>query len=131
MLDTLAAGVLSGVPDSLLRMHELAGDLHRYLQDARAGLLSKLDGLSEYDIRRPLVPTGTNLLGLVKHVAGIELGYLVESVGREAPKLPWNEDGSVWESADMWAKPDESREYLADLYRTAWPIPTSRSSSWT
>lgn len=101
-------------------MRDLSGDLHRYLQDARAGLLSKLDGLSEYDIRRPLVPTGTNLLGLVKHVAGVELGYLVESVGREAPKLPWHEDGSVWESADMWAKPDESREYLADLYRTAW-----------
>ncbi len=42
-------------------------DLHRYLQSAREALLWKLDGLSEYDVRRPLVPTGTNLLGLVKH----------------------------------------------------------------
>ena len=35
-------------------------DLHRYLQDAREALLWKLDGLSEYNIRRPMVPTGTN-----------------------------------------------------------------------
>jgi hypothetical protein len=44
-------------------------DLRHYLQRGRDALLWKLDGLGEYDIRRPLVPTGTNLLGLVKHVA--------------------------------------------------------------
>lgn len=36
-------------------------DLLRYLQEARDALVWKLDGLSEYDIRRPLPPTGTNL----------------------------------------------------------------------
>lgn len=50
-------------------------DLHRYLQTAREALVWRLDGVSEYDIRRPLVPTGTNLLGLVKHVASVEAGY--------------------------------------------------------
>ncbi len=54
---------------------EPKADLHRYLQGARDALLWKLAGLSEYDIRRPLTPTGTNLLGLVKHLAGLELGY--------------------------------------------------------
>src|ERR1700733_4136870 len=49
-------------------------DLHRYLQEAREALLWKLDGMTEYDIRRPLVPTGTNLLGLVKHLALVEQG---------------------------------------------------------
>ena len=49
-------------------------DLRHYLQVARDALLWKLEGLSDYDIRRPLVPTGTNLLGLVKHVAGVEAG---------------------------------------------------------
>jgi len=44
-------------------------DLHEYLQGAREVLLWKLDGLSEYDVRRPLTPTGTNLLGMVKHSA--------------------------------------------------------------
>ena len=36
--------------------------------------------------------------------------------------LPWNEDGSVWESADLWATADESREYLGGLYRQAWVL---------
>ncbi len=57
-------------------------DLHRYLQEARDALLWKLEGLSEYDVRRPLTPTGTNLLGLVKHAAGVELGYLGDTFGR-------------------------------------------------
>jgi hypothetical protein len=48
-------------------------ELHVYLQGAREVLVWKLDGLSEYDIRRPLTPTGTNLLGLVKHSASMEL----------------------------------------------------------
>lgn len=100
----------------------LAADLHRYLQQGRDAMLRALEGLEEYDIRRPLTPTGTNLLGLVKHLAGVELGYLVESVGREAPVLPWNEDGSVWDSADMWATAGQSREYLVDLYRQVWAL---------
>jgi hypothetical protein len=41
--------------------------LHSYLRSARGALVWKLEGLGEYDIRRPLTPTGTNLLGLVKH----------------------------------------------------------------
>lgn len=104
---------------------ELTGvpaDLQRYLQQSRDSLMRALEGLGEYDIRRPLTPTGTNLLGLVKHLAGIELGYLVESVGRPAPVLPWNEDGSVWDSADLWATADQSREEIIGLYRQAWEL---------
>ena len=51
-------------------------DLRRYLQVARDVMVWKLDGLSEYDARRPLTPTGTNLLGLVKHLGWVEAGYL-------------------------------------------------------
>ncbi|MDF2443155.1 MAG: hypothetical protein JWR01_1358, partial [Subtercola sp.] len=58
--------------------------LHGYLRIRRADLLGKLDGLSEYDARRPLTPTGTNLLGLVKHVASVQLGYFGEVFGRPA-----------------------------------------------
>lgn len=95
-------------------------ELQRYLQQTRALLLAKLDGLSEYDRRRPLVPSGTNLLGLVKHLVGIEYVYLGTSVGRPpAELLPWEEDGSVWDGADMWALPTESTEYLTGLYREA------------
>lgn len=99
----------------------LAADLGRYLQQGRDALVRALDGLNEYDARRPLTPSGANLLGLVKHLAGVEFGYLGDSVGRQAPsRLPWNEDGSVWDGADMWATPDQSRDYLLGLYRTAW-----------
>ena len=83
-------------------------------------MLATLDGLSEFDRRRPLTPSGTNLLGLVKHLAGIEFGYLGASVGRPGPVLPWYEDGSVWDNADMWARADEASEYLIGLYREAW-----------
>ena len=101
-------------------MPDLKEELHRQLQDCRAVLLSKLDSLSEYDRRRPMTPSGTNLLGLVKHLAGLEYSYLGESFGHPAPeRMSWIEDGSIWEGADMWAKSDESSEYITGLYRRA------------
>jgi len=93
-------------------------DLHRYLQDAREALLWKLDGLSEYEVRRPLVPTGTNLLGLVKHVTGVEMGYFGDTFGRPcADPMPWDESDPM---SDMFAAPSESREFLTGLYRRTW-----------
>ncbi|MCR6482298.1 DinB family protein [Amycolatopsis sp. OK19-0408] len=102
-------------------MEPLAADLRRYLQEGRESLLASLSGLSEYDVRRPMTPTGTNLLGLVKHVAGGEFGYLGDCVGRRsAIRLPWVADGSIWDSADMWATAEQTREELVELYRAAW-----------
>jgi hypothetical protein len=101
-------------------MSDLKAELHRNLQASRAGLLAKLEGLSEYDLRRPATPTGTNLLGLVKHLAGLEYGYLGESFDRPAPEtMSWIEDGSIWDGADMWATADETSEYLVGLYQRA------------
>jgi Protein of unknown function (DUF664) len=95
-------------------------DLRRYLQDSRDSLLWKLDGLSEYDVRRPLVPTGTNLLGLVKHVAWVELGYFGDTFGRPSADRPtWDESDPL---ADMFAAPAESRESIIALYRRAWAL---------
>ncbi|MFD7551417.1 DinB family protein [Streptomyces sp. NPDC059816] len=95
-------------------------DLHFYLQSARDALLWKLEGLSEYDARRPLTPTGTNLLGLVKHAASVELGYLGDTFGRPSGEpLPWLDEGAE-PNADMWATADESRTYVVELYRRAW-----------
>lgn len=93
--------------------------LQRYLDAARDALLWKLDGLGEYDVRRPLTPTGTNLLGLVKHVASVELGYLGDTFGRPAgEELPWFEPDAE-PNADMWATPDESRADIVALYARA------------
>jgi uncharacterized damage-inducible protein DinB len=95
-------------------------ELRRYLQVAREALLWKLDGLSEYDVRRPLVPTGTNLLGLVKHVASVESEYLGATFGRPFPEpLPWFADDAE-PNADMWATAEESRDDITGLYRRVW-----------
>ncbi|WP_229071047.1 DinB family protein [Actinoplanes sp. DH11] len=95
-------------------------DLRRYLQEGRDALVWKLDGLSEYDVRRPLVPTGTNLLGLVKHAAGVESGYFGEVFGRPFPEpLPWMAQDAE-PNADMWATADESRAGIVALYRRVW-----------
>lgn len=95
-------------------------DLTRYLQRGRDSLVWKLEGLSEYDARRPVVATGTNLLGLVKHMAAMEAGYFGDIFGRPFPEpMAWAEENAEVNS-DMWATPDESREYLVDLYRRVW-----------
>lgn len=101
-------------------MTEPKAELHRYLQTAREALLWKLDGLSEYDVRRPMTPTGTNLIGLVKHVASVEAGYLGETFGRPfSEPLPWFSDDAE-PNADMWATEDQSRDDIVGLYRRVW-----------
>ena len=100
--------------------HPAKTQLQHYLQSGRDALLWKLEGLDEYDIRRPVVPTGTNLLGLVKHVASVEAGYLGDTFGRPFPEpLPWMEDDAE-PNADMWATAEESRESVVSLYRRVW-----------
>lgn len=95
-------------------------DLQRYLQAARDALMWKLEGVGEYDVRRPLTPTGTNLLGLLKHLASVELGYFGETFGRpHEEQLPWTAEDAE-DNADMWATAEESREEIVALYRRAW-----------
>jgi uncharacterized damage-inducible protein DinB len=98
-------------------------DLRNYLQQARDAMLWKLEGLSEYDARRPLTPTGTNLLGLVKHLTGCEIGYFGDTFGRPiSDPPPWCDDELLERQpdADMWATADESRDYITGWYRKAW-----------
>jgi uncharacterized damage-inducible protein DinB len=95
-------------------------DLHRYLKSAREAMVWKLDGLPEYDLRRPLTPTGTNLLGLVKHLASVEDGYFGDVFGRPSGEpLPWFAPDAE-PNADMWAAADESRDQIVGLYRRVW-----------
>ena len=97
----------------------MKSDLHRYLRTAREAMLWKLDGLGPYDVRRPLTPTGTNLLGLVKHLAAMEVGYFADTFGRPfGERYEWmGEDAEA--NADMWATADESVEDVVGLYRRA------------
>jgi hypothetical protein len=101
---------------------DVKGDLHDYLRGARETLVWKLDGLGEYDVRRPRTPTGTNLLGLVKHNAGMEVMYFGEVFGRTPDvSLPWLLDDAE-PNADMWARPEETRERIVELYRSTWEL---------
>jgi Protein of unknown function (DUF664) len=89
--------------------------LHNDLRDVREVMLWKLDGLSEYDIRRPLTSTGTNLLGLVKHLSNTEARYFGDIFGRPFPeRLPWWDDDAEFE-VEMWV----TRAEVVDRYRRA------------
>ncbi len=81
-------------------------------------VLEKLDGLSEYDLRRPMTPTGTNLLGLVKHLASVQAGYFGTTFGRPFPdELPFD-DGDP--QADLFATAEESSDSIKEFYRATW-----------
>ncbi len=90
------------------------------LQTLNDAVLSKLDGLSEYDLRRPLTPTGTNLLGVVKHLASVQAGYFGDVFGRPWPEpMPWlTADSEINE--DMYANAEESSDWVLDFYRRSW-----------
>lgn len=96
-------------------------DLQRYLDNARDALAFKLDGLGEYDLRRPLTPTGTNLLGLVKHCAMVDAGYLGECFGRpfRHPNLPDPLAPGADPNDDLWVPAAESTGAILDLFAAA------------
>ena len=66
---------LTGVKTELIDRLEALND----------AVLAKLEGMSEYDLRRPLTPTGTNILGIVKHLASAQAGYFGDVFGRPWP----------------------------------------------
>lgn len=90
------------------------------LAQARRNLLFKLEGLSERELRLPRTPTGFNLLGAVKHVSQVEIGYFGDTFSR-----PWPNRGEVVTleqidadpQADWYATEAESAESVFDLYR--------------
>ena len=93
--------------------------LHDDLREAREAVLEKLDGLDEYSVRRPLTATGTNLLGLVKHLALWETRYLGEVFGRPFPEPLPRWDDTEARGRDFWATPEETRAEIVDRFRHA------------
>ncbi|RAN92019.1 hypothetical protein GAR05_06583 [Micromonospora saelicesensis] len=94
--------------------------LHHYLRENREDLIWKLDGLSEREVRLPRTATGNNLLGAVKHCLNVEAGYFGPTFGREfptpdelVPLTAFDEDPQ----ADWYAREDETKDGLIDLYR--------------
>jgi uncharacterized damage-inducible protein DinB len=87
------------------------------LQSHRDVMLWKLEGLSDNEIRRAMVPSGTSLLGLVKHLANAEYGWFCETFGRPTEPLT---DISQDPEADMRAAEGESTEAIVGFYRRSW-----------
>lgn len=99
--------------------HDPKATLLRYLARERETLLVRAEGLGEHDVRRPLTRTGTNLLGLVKHVGSVQLGYLHECFGGTHDLAqPWFADDAEV-NADLWATADESREEIVAFFRAS------------
>jgi hypothetical protein len=99
--------------------------LHQYLQKTREALLWKLDGLGERDLRLPRTPTGTNLLGIVRHCANVEIGYFGPTFGREwpAPDAPGYVPDTAYDAdpqADWWVDADVPASAIVDFYRDVW-----------
>ena len=105
-------------------MNPMKDDLLRQLQLARSAVRWKLEWLGDYDLRRPMTPTGTNLLGVVKHLAMVELGYFGEVFGRTpAVSVPWwaSDEALMYTepNVDLYATAEQSREEVLQLYREA------------
>ena len=74
-----------------------------FLDEHRAALTASLDGLTEEEARRSLVPSRTTLLGLVKHATFVEKVWFDEAVtGRSRAEI------------GIPATPDESFELTDD-----------------
>jgi len=94
--------------------------LHRYLTQARADLVWKLDGVSERDARLPRTPTGNNLLGVVKHCLNVESGYFGPTFGREFPSPDDLVPMSAYDDdpqADWYTREDETKDGIVELYQ--------------
>src|SRR5580692_867991 len=91
--------------------------LRESLDRQRNHVLGILEGLSEEQLRRPVLSSGGNCLGMVKHLALSNEHYWFRCiVGGDTLDVFLDEplkDGGDWRAA-----PNESAESLFDLYRT-------------
>ncbi|MQA88109.1 MAG: DUF664 domain-containing protein [Streptosporangiales bacterium] len=90
--------------------------LHVSLDRHRDVVLWKVEGLDDEQLRRPMTPSGTNLLGLVKHLAAVEYGWFCQTFGRKTEPLPFDEDD---ENADLRVTPEETTADILAFYGRA------------
>lgn len=109
-------------------LQEPKAALRQYLQVNRDALLWKLEGLSQRALRMPRTPTGTNLIGIVKHMANVEIGYFGDTFGRGWPtpeERISDEDFEADPQADWYATESETCDGIIDLYRRVWSFADS------
>jgi uncharacterized damage-inducible protein DinB len=90
--------------------------LRTSLDRHRDVVLWKIEGLDDEQLRSPMTPSGTSLLGLVKHLAAVEYGWFCETFGRETEPLPFDDDDP---DADLRVAPGESTADIVAFYGRA------------
>jgi uncharacterized damage-inducible protein DinB len=87
--------------------------LNGFLDFQRATLLWKLEGLDDQQLRRAMVPSGTSLLGIVKHLAYVERSWFQRVWAGQEVSFPWTEEDP---DADWRIEPDETTQDVLALY---------------
>lgn len=90
--------------------------LHACLNSQRDAVLWKMEGLDDEQLRRPMTPSGTSILGLVKHLAHVENGWFCETFGRPFEPAPFDTDDP---EADLRIDPHESTADILGYYERA------------
>jgi hypothetical protein len=85
------------------------------LGDERQHVLAQLDGLTEEQLRRPVLPSGWSCLGLVRHLTFSDERYWFEVVVAGEPLDFWPEG----ENGDWLVEPSEPVEEVLAAYRAA------------
>jgi hypothetical protein len=102
---------------------DLKSDLVGRLDRLNRAVLHKLEGLSEYDLRRPMTPTATNLLGVTMHLASLQAEYFGRTFGRPFPRegeFYFLTDDDADPQDDLWVRPDATSTWVEDIYRATW-----------
>jgi uncharacterized damage-inducible protein DinB len=90
--------------------------LGEYLDWYRTAILRKIEGASDETLRARVVPSQTTLLGLVKHLAWVEIGWFQEVfAGRKVDSI-WSEEDP---DADFRIEAGETSEQIISFYREA------------
>jgi len=85
------------------------------LQGRREHILQQLPGLSEADLRRPVLPSGWSCLGLVRHLTLSDERYWFETVVAGGGLAYWPEG----QNADWQVAAHESSDDVLTAYREA------------
>ena len=100
------------VPFTGTEKESLVASLDRH----RDAVLWKLEGLEDAQLRQPMTPSGTSMLGLVKHMASVEYGWFCDTFERPSDPVPFNPDDP---DADWRIEPDDTVEAIVDYYERA------------
>lgn len=91
--------------------------LEGMLDHYRGLLLEICSGLSEEQLRRPMAPSGTSLLGIIKHLSFVERGWFQENVGNEPYELPF--DPETDPDGDWRIEESETAQEVFGMYRAS------------